>query len=200
MKSLTDLLRKFKETRKSALVKQLIQLPEPVIEKARRCLFQQMEEESKAKCEERGLAANEMPYLKLKLRRGPSAHLNRADDIYDIFAYFEGARSSLPRGPLGNASSNLEAHQDKKPKISMPTEQELINKLTIKLEKAIDKFIIEQQTYTERFSSALATVEAMADKLTTQYVAVLNYMQRHNEQMMQLHEQHHQNQQQQQHN
>ena len=123
------------------------------------------------------------------------AHLNRAEDVYDIFAYLKGARSSLPRGPLGNASSNLEAYQDKKS--SGPREKELINKSTVKLEKAIDQFIIEQKTYTERFSSIMPTAEAMADKLTTQYVMVLNYVQRHYDQRMQLNEQHQQYQQQQ---
>ena len=52
LQSLTVLLIKYKEMSKSALVKQLAQLPESLIEKARSCLFKQMEEECKAKCEE----------------------------------------------------------------------------------------------------------------------------------------------------
>ena len=102
------------EMSKSTLVQCLTELPADTIKEARGHLFTKMLSVCKARCNPKNIAAPQQPYLKLKERRGKSAHINRAEDIYDMSAYITQNRKSLPRGPLSQLSSNIGARMGKR--------------------------------------------------------------------------------------
>ena len=134
----------------------------------------------RADCDARWVPASEQPYLKLKQRRGRSAHLNRCEDVYDTFSYFTGDRANLSGGPLSQTSSKLPgAWVRGGQRLTFDQEKKFLQKL----EKIAENITKAQK---EDMDKLLATV-VVADRVTSRLMKLVMMMQR-----QQLH--HHQQQ------
>ena len=74
------------DTTKSALVRDMAGLLEELSKRTRASLFDMMVRKCRADYDARWVPASEQPYLKLKQRRGRSAHLNRCEEVYNTFS------------------------------------------------------------------------------------------------------------------
>ena len=197
--TLSGMLENFHATTKSALVADLAGLPAELIKRARAGLFGQMINKSRADCNARGVPASDQPYLKLKQRRGRSAHVNRCEDIYDMVSYLTRDGASLPRGPLSATSTNLPGA----PGVRGCQRQtsDLEKNLLEKLEKIADNISKVQKNSMAKLQATLLVADQATNRLISQTNNLMEFIVRHNNriQLMLMQQQQHHQQQQQQH-
>ena len=133
---------------------------------------------SRADCDARRVPASEQPYLKLKQRRGRSAHVNRCEDIYDMVSYLTRDGASLPRGPLSATSTNLPGA----PRVRGCQRQtsDLEKKLLEKLEKIADNISKVQKDSMDKLQATLVVADQATNRLISQTNNLMEFIVRHN--------------------